>query len=991
MGYNSTIDFGRWQVMKKSYNKILSSALLTVLVVFSAVTTSATASSGLLIPDRAGENSEYVSVEGIVGGMVLFDYDAGAIIDAERTVTVANIPSQINGVPVIEIGLNAFVSTDTLTKIVIPEGVTTIADYAIVDNDNLTEVIIPNTVTEIGEGAFNGNPSLTQIAIPESVTRIGDDAFSSNYSLTEITIPEGVVFLGDSVFRQCTSLESVHILAELTNIPDGTFSGCSSIKEITLPNTIVSIGNSAFNGCTSLESISIPEGVTSIESGAFMYCTSLSSVVLPSTLTGRLESTFWYCSSLTNVNIPEGVTELYYTFADCVSLTEITLPMSLKSLETDAFANSGIVEIEIPPNVSEVLQSSLKDCMNLTKVTMNEGIESISLVAFGGSTNLKEIVIPKSVEEIRSADWLEFPNLTDVYYGGSEQDWQNFIDENFYSGGEIETESFLSATFHYDHPMKVFGTETDTADVSTDENESETEVVQNEQSEENNNSELQNDESEKANEETENNVENSASIILIGGIVISLLCVGIGFNFVARKKNTVVALGFVIVGIAVLVVAYIIKPTADVVDHDASNENGEDLEEVDVSNVDTNNLSVFGMDKDNLSAEQLETYNVLINTLWVSTFKYEEGMEDTVAHFGTNLDFHEDGTVIMFEDGVPKNGTWTAEWGSIFVDDVESERLKIDMFFDDNVYRMNLKPNDYENVHVYSNETHSEVWFDKSEDVIRYYCVLSETVWHISAIEDKDGNRTDPHAPLTFEFTSTTDGKFTQPDKIDDVTLDREIVEVDFDADNLTDLTENFVLTGGFFERYNHDGRDQAEVNITDNEMIISTDAQNFVFQYAGVRATNVSQDMSLVLVEFYDESITDSSDGEGYLEPYDVFVNRFKLFLGTDGTAELSNGTETLTGTWDYDDVLIGPNGGHINISSDLFDLESNPEFFAALLTELKNQDERIEWSLDSSLDVYPGNITSEEMWFDLGKTRFSFVQDPLFSSDIAINKTFY
>ena len=70
---------------------------------------------------------------------------------------------------------------------VIPEGVTSIGDYAFSWCESLTSVQIPEGVTSIGNGAFYDCKSLTSVQIPEGVTSIGDDAFRCCESLTSIT------------------------------------------------------------------------------------------------------------------------------------------------------------------------------------------------------------------------------------------------------------------------------------------------------------------------------------------------------------------------------------------------------------------------------------------------------------------------------------------------------------------------------------------------------------------------------------------------------------------------------------------------------------------------------------------------------------------------------------------------------------------------------------------------------------------------------------
>ena len=71
-------------------------------------------------------------------------------------------------------------SGEEVTKITIPEGVTSIGDWAFYECSSLTEITIPDSVTSIGDSAFDGCTSLTEITIPDSVTSIGDRVFDIN-------------------------------------------------------------------------------------------------------------------------------------------------------------------------------------------------------------------------------------------------------------------------------------------------------------------------------------------------------------------------------------------------------------------------------------------------------------------------------------------------------------------------------------------------------------------------------------------------------------------------------------------------------------------------------------------------------------------------------------------------------------------------------------------------------------------------------------------
>lgn len=81
----------------------------------------------------------------------------------------------------------AFLNTEHLTEIVIPEGITNIGSQAFYNTD-IKNIIIPEGVTHIESKAFYGCTSLTHVEIPSSMTTIASDAFGLNSKTQEIII-----------------------------------------------------------------------------------------------------------------------------------------------------------------------------------------------------------------------------------------------------------------------------------------------------------------------------------------------------------------------------------------------------------------------------------------------------------------------------------------------------------------------------------------------------------------------------------------------------------------------------------------------------------------------------------------------------------------------------------------------------------------------------------------------------------------------------------
>ena len=242
--------------------------------------------------------------------------------------------------------------TNSIQKIEIGSGITSIGSSAFRACFSLTNIVIPNGVTSIGSSAFRACYSLANIVIPNGVTSIGTDAFYDCFSLANIVIPNGVTSIGTDTFRGCYSLANIVIPNGVTSIETDAFYNCCSLTNIVIPNGVTSIGSSAFRACYSLANIVIPNGVTSIGTDAFYNCHSLTNIVIPNGVTSIGSSAFRACYSLANIVIPNGVTSIGTdAFYNCAYMDYIqfksTTPPTVSS--SDAFSGVSATTLIIVP------------------------------------------------------------------------------------------------------------------------------------------------------------------------------------------------------------------------------------------------------------------------------------------------------------------------------------------------------------------------------------------------------------------------------------------------------------------------------------------------------------------------------------------------------------------------------------------------------------------------------------------------------------------
>ena len=191
------------------------------------------------------------------------------------------------------IGIDAFSYCESLKSIVIPESVVCIEKYAFAGCSSLKSIVLPNGITSIGDETFYGCSSLASLVIPDGVTSIGNGAFADCSSLKNLVLPESVVSMKGNLFShwngdvKCLSPNFILEDGVLFNKDKSTIISFrdKGITSYGIPDYVTSIGERAFSGCESLTSLVIPDSVVSIGNGAFSYCESLKNIVLPNGIT----------------------------------------------------------------------------------------------------------------------------------------------------------------------------------------------------------------------------------------------------------------------------------------------------------------------------------------------------------------------------------------------------------------------------------------------------------------------------------------------------------------------------------------------------------------------------------------------------------------------------------------------------------------------------------------------------------------------------------
>ena len=319
------------------------------------------------------------------------------------------IPKQIDGMPVTEIGTEAFSEYGAaLSRIEVPGTVKKIGDGAFKMCMSLTELVLHEGLEEIGEDVFLFTP-LTALFLPVSVRSIG-----KIWELGEIeweVDPDSPHFFSDGygLYHRCADrcelvvallkreAVSYQVLPGTTGIGRGAFAGHEELEEIHFPDSLRYVGEDAFESCQNLREVGLNEGLERLGADAFSHCVNLKKIHLPSTLCvmeeNALTNTFGWSDAVNGIASVTVASDNPYFSADCSALYErkedgslwllkyfgterrFVIPDTVSVVGTSAFRRALVREIKIPASVQMIGHDAFRECKQMETVELPDAVK----------------------------------------------------------------------------------------------------------------------------------------------------------------------------------------------------------------------------------------------------------------------------------------------------------------------------------------------------------------------------------------------------------------------------------------------------------------------------------------------------------------------------------------------------------------------------------------------------------------------------------------
>lgn len=380
-----------------------------------------------------------------LGNNTNFSVNNGVLFDAAGTKLIS-VPKKYSGAldlsNVTDIAANAFVFCDSITSVTFPAAPEAIPDSAFkywYMSDDMTYTI-PSTVKTIGANAFDGSNLKGELVIPEGVTSIGNYAFQ-NTDITSVVIPSTVKSIGTYAFSGCESLTTVKFTVTdgvgIEEIGGYAFKG-SGLTEITLPATLAytknedapngetNIGGNAFENCVDLKTVVVEEGIVKLGN--------------PSSTSG---SKLFYNSGVESVTLPSTLEIIgQYTFAG-TKLTSVTLPNTMKTIASYAFQYAPLTgTLVIPEGVGAIGIYAFMG--KAREAVLDEDGNETGEYDYTGCSTIQKIVLPESCVTV---DTSSFANLYDLAEVNLENVQKIGNGAFAYAGAKLSESEGLELTF----------------------------------------------------------------------------------------------------------------------------------------------------------------------------------------------------------------------------------------------------------------------------------------------------------------------------------------------------------------------------------------------------------------------------------------------------------------------------------------------------------------------------------------------------------------
>ncbi len=397
-------------------------------------------------------NRVFINGETVISGKMYY-FNGEEVLNNQITAKSVVINEGVKGI--YGSGTSSTLAVFNPEYIYLPNTLTTIYSGALRNCTSLKAFEIPDTVTRIESypSPFAGCNSLSSVVIGNGITKLPDNLFKGLKSLCFVEIGNNITEIGVSAFQNCVMLQEIIIPDSVKTIKQNAFYGCTTVEKLVIGSGLTSLGSNAMSNlalCNDVEvkcdintvisSLGVGSGTTGVTlrltktAGEYMNlnCSQLKFAgKVKKIYLGECVYKVYYSHYLVNDAVWEvdEANENYSSYNGCLyskdgktlyrhpaQKTAVDIKDGTKTIGEYAFYNTNIKIIDIPEGIETIADHAFAECKGIKKVYLPDSLQAIGRYAFCECDNLKTITLPGSLNFIDEGAFYNCDNLASVIF-----------------------------------------------------------------------------------------------------------------------------------------------------------------------------------------------------------------------------------------------------------------------------------------------------------------------------------------------------------------------------------------------------------------------------------------------------------------------------------------------------------------------------------------------------------------------------------------------
>ena len=264
---------------------------------------------------------------------------------------------------------------------------------------------------DLSANTFAGCKQLTRLTLPDNITSIGNNAFSDCPKLKELTMPASIKAAGDNLFEGCKALTTVYIPAKSHSLFLSSYPWNETGKLEELDYTTTLPKNNSRWVLDNLITIAANNKIdVKREQAVLNNAESSEALIIAAQQSLRKQLRYVHFADKTTRDL--ALVHWDDDVDDELSYDEAAAIMDVGTIFKGATMQ--VMNMLSYTSVTSLSESAFQGCVKLTSIGLPDGLKTVNALAFSGCSKLSSITLPAGITSLGNSAFSQCRALKEV-------------------------------------------------------------------------------------------------------------------------------------------------------------------------------------------------------------------------------------------------------------------------------------------------------------------------------------------------------------------------------------------------------------------------------------------------------------------------------------------------------------------------------------------------------------------------------------------------